>query len=128
VKPFNSRWLSYFLALACICAALVMLRSGGNREGQFWQKYQQVQPGMAKEQVEAILGPPDDEDKLGGGTCGRLWCTWREGDQKIVVELSWDFCPGAVWETRKKDFYPKTAWEKVEDGAADIRRRARELP
>jgi hypothetical protein len=109
MPPFGKvsrRW-----SLAClflvVCAGLTILAidSELNRRGPFWNKYQQVQPGMTKQQVEAILGPPTDED-FGSGLGNYNYVgIWQDGNQTMYVHF---------WRDRayEKSFYPKAVWDR----------------
>jgi hypothetical protein len=117
--------LGYLLLAVCVCALFAAMFPG-RRHGPLWAGYQKVRLGMTKERVEDILGPPDDEDTFGGGTSGRLFCTWREGEQSIVLDFHWSWDSRAVYELREKQFYPQTSWEQAQDYVKDLRRSARE--
>jgi hypothetical protein len=80
-------WLSLVVALLVVCsiaAAFLFPRDG--KRGPFWDKYQQVELDMTKEQVEAILGPPAYEDSWG---TGNLEMGWEEDGQRIEVSYGW---------------------------------------
>src|SRR5258708_190566 len=82
------------------------------RHGPFWDKYQKVQLGMNKKEVEAILGPAMYEDWPGG--FGAHVCWWDEGEQRIIVSFRANYSSGETF-TYKKWFHPKTTLEKLGD-------------
>jgi hypothetical protein len=74
---------------------------------------------MTKEQVEDLLGPPDNENVFGGGTSGQQFCDWHDGGQLIMLCFSWDFSHGG-YHLSEKGFYPKTRLEKTQGIADDL--------
>jgi hypothetical protein len=84
---------------------------GLNRRDPFWDKYQQVEPGLTQQEVEAILGVPTEEGNL-GGIMSEHFCYWKEGEQSIYVAF-FDTTRNHrhVWGVIGKRFYPSTGWE-----------------
>jgi hypothetical protein len=77
-----------------------------DKHGPFWDKYQQIQLDMTKEQVEALLGPPADEEVWGMGS---LCTSWRENGQGINVWYGWN---GEAYLVVSKSFLAKPGWWK----------------
>jgi hypothetical protein len=130
MKRFHRRLLVSLLLLAGVCIALVAVDSG-RRYGPLWVKYQKLQLGMTKEQVEEILGPPQSEEGFGGGFSGTLFCDWHEGDQSVMLRFEWNW--SNAYQLHEKQFYPLTQREKVVRGVGDLLdpllgRRGRSLP
>jgi hypothetical protein len=103
------------LVVALACIAFQFIYSDLERRGPFWDKYQQIQPGMLQKEIEAFLGPPVRDIEYGGIGADQE-CTWKAGAQRIVVDFNvttvrrdWEY--GAI----RKYFYPRSTWEKLRD-------------
>jgi hypothetical protein len=105
------RLLVGLLLLACVGALILLVSSELKRRGPFWDKYQKVQLGMTKRAVEDILGPPTDEEQLGGIGAPTI-CVWVNGDQRIGVSYQPLGPKGEMIATRR-GFLPLPIWEKV---------------
>jgi len=89
-----SRWwlLLIFLLLWAGVEVLVIISA---RSGPLWDKYQKVQLGMTEEEVEALLGPPTDEDHW---TFASSY-DWSEGKQAMGVKIELGRrLDGVTWE------------------------------
>jgi hypothetical protein len=106
------RLVGYLSLISCALVIVAVLYFNWGH-GHFWTKYQKIQRGMPKQQVEEILGPPDDEETFGGGTSGTLFCHWHEGRESMSLHFQWDFLNGG-YELREKDFRPQTSQDAVD--------------
>jgi hypothetical protein len=114
-----SRWHLAICLFFSVLAGFVTLvvYSDWKNCGPFWDKYQKVQPGMTQQEVEAILGPPLEEEDWGGISSDHS-CIWKEGHQTIIVDfhVSPDRKDGEYGAISKR-FLPKPyrelAWEKL---------------
>jgi hypothetical protein len=88
------------------------------RRGPFYAQYQQLRLGMSKEEVDDILGPPQEDEHPGGTFSAETWCGWRRGEQTIGLRFENDF-QGGCW-LREKSFDPESAWERTRRGVTDL--------
>jgi len=111
VKSFRWRMLFFIIAIGGVCIVVLVIRSC-HRQGLLWNKYQKLQLGMTRTEVEEVLGPATDVEYLGGSINGPV-CTWSEQEHAIVV--SFDFAKTSRgWEEGvvNKRFVPETICDK----------------
>jgi hypothetical protein len=75
----------------------------------FLAKFRQVRPGMKYEEVEQILGPPDDELHPGGSFGDHIYC-WH-GDRGREIVVTWDI----FGEFKSKHLLPESQpwWKRI---------------
>jgi hypothetical protein len=111
------RVVVYFLITVCFGLGLLVVFFGWRRN-PFLAKYERVQMGMTQQEVEALLGPPADEDDAGGslGPPPHV-CVWVEGREMICVAFDADHPVGNRNKVAfKKKYLPQTSLEKVSEG------------
>jgi hypothetical protein len=93
--------------------ALLVLDFKMLRSGPFWEKYQQLEHGMTRAQVEELLGPPIDEMEMGGILAPHV-CFWNEGRKEIVVSFNMVVTEDDLrerWGVSQKGYHPATLWD-----------------
>lgn len=110
--PNWRRLLVCLLLFACVCGAALIIYFG-RRQGPFWEKYEKVQLGMTEEEVVDILGPPQDQESIGGGL-GPHVDSWFDGQQLISIAFDVDYRTSHD-AAYSKLFSPKSAWEVLRD-------------
>jgi hypothetical protein len=100
------------LLIVCVGVASLIIYSDPKRRGPFWDKYQMLEWGMTKTEVEEILGQPTSTDSP-GDTFGPDICAWEDGERMIVVSFDVRYTDGKRVVVEKY-FLPESLWEKVQ--------------
>ncbi len=111
-KPSRGWLFVYCLLFLCAGLTILTVWSELKRRGPFWEKYQKVERGMTVQEVEAVLGPPTEDD-AGGFSSDRI-ITWKDGEQWIWVYFDYHTTKTNEWKygAYKKSYYPEPIWER----------------
>jgi hypothetical protein len=103
--------LGVMIVVAAVSASLI-INSIVRTRGPFWESYQRVAPGMAREEVFDLIG------KLPNSSTGNLhfdMVDWSEGNQSLMVKFEFD-PRTSKWLVTDKRFSSESWWETLKHG------------
>jgi hypothetical protein len=107
----------FLLVIGAVAAAL-LTDYRLKKRGPLWEKFLQVQPGMTMTEVEAILGPADND------SLERPYfsSSWQEDGREIDVSYTWSDDPptDSAYVVASKRFEPKSLAERLFDWCRDV--------